>query len=197
MHKCLNPTWCGGENWTNGKFAQSLCTFKYRKVIIHKCPCTNALSLGTSSYLNVETEPRMNHVRFGSDIYAWPWLKHLCVDIYARWQSVQSIFTKWWPFFNFFIMANTDIPFPLTFEKPETQTLGGGGVGNLKFMPSKLDRESHESSFYRPPSCGKIVFLQVSACLCSGGVVPPPGTITPPRNHESGRYVSYRNAFLF
>ena len=25
---------------------------------------------------------------------------------------VRSIFMKWWPFFNFFIMANTDISFP-------------------------------------------------------------------------------------
>ena len=29
-------------------------------------------------------------------------------------------------------MADTDIPFPLTLRKPETQTLGG--VGNLKFF---------------------------------------------------------------
>ena len=28
----------------------------------------------------------------------------------------------------FFIMANTDIPFPLTFGKPETQTFFLGGV---------------------------------------------------------------------
>ena len=38
---------------------------------MHTRPCINALSLVTSSYLNVETEPRMNHVRFKSDIYAW------------------------------------------------------------------------------------------------------------------------------
>ena len=31
--------------------------------------------------------------------------------------SVQSIFTKWWPFFNFFIIADTDIPFLLTLRK--------------------------------------------------------------------------------
>ena len=40
---------------------------------------------------------------------------------------------KWQPFFNFFIMANADIPFPLTLVKLETQTLGGG-VSNLKFF---------------------------------------------------------------
>ena len=33
--------------------------------------------------------------------------------------------------FQFFIMANADIPFPLTLGKPDTQTFGG--VGNLKF----------------------------------------------------------------
>ena len=38
---------------------------------------------------------------------------------------------KWWLFFNFFIMANTDILCSLTFGQLETQTLGG--VGNLKF----------------------------------------------------------------
>ena len=32
---------------------------------------------------------------------------------------------KWWPFFNFFIMADSDILFPSTLRKPETQTLGG------------------------------------------------------------------------
>ena len=38
---------------------QPLCTFKCRKVITHECPCINVLSIGTSSYLNVETEPKM------------------------------------------------------------------------------------------------------------------------------------------
>ena len=32
---------------------------------------------------------------------------------------------KWQPFFDFFIMADTDIPFLLTLGKPETQTLWG------------------------------------------------------------------------
>ena len=36
---------------------------------------------------------------------------------------------KWWPFFDFFIMADTDVSFPSTLRKLETQTLGGG-VGN-------------------------------------------------------------------
>ena len=40
---------------------------------------------------------------------------------------------KWWPFFNFFIMADGDIPFPSTLRKLETQTLGGG-VGNFKIV---------------------------------------------------------------
>ena len=40
--------------------------------------------------------------------------------------------TKWQPFFNFFIMANADIPFLLTLGKPETQTWGA--VSNLKFF---------------------------------------------------------------
>ena len=31
------------------------------------------------------------------------------------------------PFFNFFIMTDTDISFPLTLRKPESQTLGRGG----------------------------------------------------------------------
>ena len=38
---------------------QPLCTFKCRKVIIRKCPSINALSIGTLSYLNAETEPKM------------------------------------------------------------------------------------------------------------------------------------------
>ena len=33
--------------------------------------------------------------------------------------SIQSILTKWKPFFNCFIMADTDIPFPLTLGKLE------------------------------------------------------------------------------
>ena len=46
--------------------------------------------------------------------------------------SVWSKLTKWQPFFNFFIVANADIPFPLTLGKLETQTLGK--VSNLKFF---------------------------------------------------------------
>ena len=46
--------------------------------------------------------------------------------------SLRLIFMKGWPFFNFFIMADTDIPFLLTLRKPETQTLGG--VSNWKFF---------------------------------------------------------------
>ena len=46
--------------------------------------------------------------------------------------SIRLILTKWEPFFNFFIMAQTDIPFLLTPRKPETQTLGG--ICNLKFF---------------------------------------------------------------
>ena len=46
--------------------------------------------------------------------------------------SIWLLFTKWQPFFNFFIMAYSDIPFPLTLRKPETQTLGG--VSNLKIF---------------------------------------------------------------
>ena len=45
--------------------------------------------------------------------------------------SVRSILKKLQPFFNFFIMADADIPFPLTLGKPETQTWG---VSNLKFF---------------------------------------------------------------
>ena len=44
---------------------------------------------------------------------------------------IWSILTKWQLFFKFFIMADSDIPFPLTLGKPETQTLG---VSNLKFF---------------------------------------------------------------
>ena len=38
---------------------QPLCTFKCRKIITHECPHINVLSIETSSYLNVETEPGM------------------------------------------------------------------------------------------------------------------------------------------
>ena len=44
---------------------------------------------------------------------------------------------KWQSFFNFFIMANTDILFLLTLGKPETQTFGG--VSNLKFFRTMID----------------------------------------------------------
>ena len=36
---------------------------------------------------------------------------------------------KWWPVFNFFIMANADIPLLSTLRKPNF-----GGVSNLKFF---------------------------------------------------------------
>ena len=38
---------------------QLLCTFKCRMVIINECHCIKVLSIETSSFLNVETEPRM------------------------------------------------------------------------------------------------------------------------------------------
>ena len=70
------------ENWTNGKFGKlnqweiwktetmenfenwtnlhlPLCTFNCRKVLRHEHPRINVLSIVTSSYFNVETEPRM------------------------------------------------------------------------------------------------------------------------------------------
>ena len=45
--------------------------------------------------------------------------------------SVWSILMKWWSFFNFFIVTNANIPFPLTHGKPENQTFG---VGHLEFF---------------------------------------------------------------
>ena len=41
---------------------------------------------------------------------------------------------KWWPFFNFFIMADTDIPFPLKHKKLETQTLTGVHVSFFRVL---------------------------------------------------------------
>ena len=41
---------------------------------------------------------------------------------------------KWQSFFNFVIMTDTDILFPLTLGKLETQTLRVRGFGNLKFF---------------------------------------------------------------
>ena len=38
---------------------------------------------------------------------------------------VQSILTKWQPFFIFFILADADIPFLSTLGKPETKLWGG------------------------------------------------------------------------
>ena len=38
---------------------------------------------------------------------------------------IWSIFMKWHPFFNFFIMADTDMSFSLIFRKLETQTFDG------------------------------------------------------------------------
>ena len=45
--------------------------------------------------------------------------------------SVRCIFMKWQLFFDFFIMADTNIPFPLTLRKPETQTLGESVIWNF------------------------------------------------------------------
>ena len=52
--------------------------------------------------------------------------------VYFGGGGVQLILMKWQPFFNFFIMADADIPFPLTLGKAETQTLGG--VGNFEIF---------------------------------------------------------------
>ena len=58
MHKCWNLMWWGKLNqWKILKteptenLHQPSHTLKCRKVITHKCPCINILSLGTSSYL--------------------------------------------------------------------------------------------------------------------------------------------------
>ena len=42
--------------------------------------------------------------------------------------SIWCIFTKWWPYFDFFIMVAINILFLSTLRKPETQTLEGGLV---------------------------------------------------------------------
>ena len=58
--KYWNQTWCGRENWANGKCGKlNQYTFKCRNFITHECPCVNVLSIETSSFLNVETEPMM------------------------------------------------------------------------------------------------------------------------------------------
>ena len=41
------------------------------------------------------------------------------------------MFTKWWPFLNFFIMTDADISFLLMLRKPETNF---GGIGSLEFL---------------------------------------------------------------
>ena len=51
---------------------------------------------------------------------------------------------KWWPFFDFVIMANANIPFVSTLRKPQTQTLvgvpegavPGGGLVPVGWYPS-------------------------------------------------------------
>ena len=45
--------------------------------------------------------------------------------------SAWSILTKWQPFFNFFIMAQVDIPFPSTLGKLETQILERSVIWNF------------------------------------------------------------------
>ena len=42
--------------------------------------------------------------------------------------SIWLIFKKWQPFFDLFIMTDTDILFPLTLRKLKTQTFGVGSV---------------------------------------------------------------------
>ena len=45
--------------------------------------------------------------------------------------SVRLILKKWQTFFNFFITADTDIPFPSTVRKLETQTLEWSVIGKF------------------------------------------------------------------
>ena len=76
---------------------------------MHKCPCINVLNIDTWKTRDPKFEGVSN-------------LKFFCmIEIY----KIVAIF-------QFFIMADTDIPFPLTLRKMETQTLGG--LGNLKFF---------------------------------------------------------------
>ena len=82
---------------------------KCRKVTMHKYPCINVLNTDTWKTRDPNFEG-VSNLKF----------------------SIQSIFTKWQPFFKFFIMADIDIPFPLTLGKPETQFLGE--ASNLKFF---------------------------------------------------------------
>ena len=60
------------------------------------------------------------HLRFSDDI-PFPLTLSCTIDI----NEMRAIF-------QFFIMADADIPFPSTLGKPEPQTLGG--VSNLKFF---------------------------------------------------------------
>ena len=105
----MEPRVGDGEKWTNGKFGK-LNQWKtpgfcwYEIVIEIFCFCQHLEN----------------------------WRPKLCGGLVIWNFSIWLIFMKWWPFFNFFIMANTDILFPSTLGKLETQTLGGGG-GNLKF----------------------------------------------------------------
>ena len=100
------------ENWTNRKFISPVFCW-YEMVAIfqffHNGWCWYFISVNTR---------KTRDPNFGESVI-WNF-------------SVWSIFMKWQPFFNFFIMANADIPFPSTLGKPETQTLGG--ASNLKFF---------------------------------------------------------------
>ena len=123
------------ENWINRNL--HLQFSKCGKVTMHLCPCINVLNIDTWKARDPNFEGVINlkffHMINIYEVVAIFQFFHngqhwysISVDTWKTgdpifggsviWNfSVWSIFMKWQPFFNFFIMADTDILFPLTF----------------------------------------------------------------------------------
>ena len=81
--------------------------------------------------------------------------------------SIQLIFMKWWPFFNFFIMGDTDIPFLSTLRKLETQILRRSVIWNFsvwlistKWWPFFIFFIMADANIPFPLTLGKLAKMQ-------------------------------------
>ena len=100
----LSLTWYGKLNqqkiWKTEpteNLHQSLCTFKCKRVITYECPCINVLSIETSSYLNVDTEPRM---KWCGDGETEP-TENFTLGNGISASATMKKFLKWLPFYKY------------------------------------------------------------------------------------------------
>ena len=142
----MQPRMNGGEKWTNGKFRKwkmenlhFLMIFCFHWYLENRKP---KLWQGVSN-LKIFHMININKMRAIFQFFhnGWCWYS-ISVDTQKTrdpnfggsviWNFFAPLtLTKWEPFFIFFIMANSDILFPLTLGKLETQTLGGLVIWNF------------------------------------------------------------------